>query len=220
MNVQIRPLKHNDIKGVAQIERQAFPTLWPPTPFKREVENRLAKYLVAWEPSEQQSLRVDEIQLGSAGHSGASIFGRLLGTLKGQFLSSSNTPDPPHSLLGFVGLWFMSGEAHITAIAVEESSRGRGIGELLLMSSMEMAMKHAATEVSLEVRVSNHVAQSLYAKYGFQEVGTRKAYYSDNREDAAIMTTQPINTDEYQEKLQLLKEAYKRRHGELEVILP
>lgn len=220
MNVQIRPLKRHDIEGVTEIERQAFPTHWPPTPFKREFENRLARYLVAWEPREQESLRVDELYLGPCGNSSRPILSRLLDALKGQFLSNDTTSGSPYALLGFVGLWFMAGEAHITVIAVEESSRGKGIGELLLMSSIEMAMKHSAIEMSLEVRASNHVAQALYEKYGFQKVGIRKNYYSDNREDADIMTTQLINTDEYVEKFQVLKELYKRRHGELEVLLP
>jgi len=51
--------------------------------------------------------------------------------------------------------------------------------------------------VTLEVRVSNLRAQGLYAKYGFKTVGERKHYYSDNREDALIMTTAPVMSEEY-----------------------
>ena len=51
--------------------------------------------------------------------------------------------------------------------------------------------------MTLEARVSNFIAQRLYKKYSFKSVGIRKGYYSDNREDAVIMTTTPIDTEEY-----------------------
>ena len=149
----------------------------------------------------------------------ASLFGRLADRVRDRLASNKVPPDTDHSILGFVGLWFMVGEAHITAIAVEEASRGRGMGELLLIGSIELAMSHGAKQVSLEARVSNHVAQSLYEKYGFQKVGIRKAYYTDNREDAAIMTTRPINTSTFQEKYQALLEVYRQRHGEIKIEL-
>ena len=220
MNVGVRPFRLEDIRNVAEIERQAFPTLWPPTPFKRELENRLAKYLVAWElrgsrGSHGEEARAEEV----VAPAGRSLVGRLWGAIRGQ-PPSDRLPDQPDSnLKGFVGLWFMSGEAHITAIAVEDASRGKGIGELLLIGSIEMAMDQRATVMSLEARVSNYVAQSLYQKYGFMKVGIRKGYYTDNREDAVIMTTEPISTPEYQERYRELKEAYRRKHGPISVAL-
>ena len=122
-------------------------------------------------------------------------------------------------ILGFVGLWFMAGEAHITAIAVDERSRGKSIGELLLMSSIDLAMQKGADVVTLEARVSNHVAQSLYEKYLFEKVGIRKGYYTDNREDAVIMTTRPIHSPAYQEHLQDLRETFIGRHGDVHIQL-
>ena len=73
--------------------------------------------------------------------------------------------------------------------------------------------------MTLEARVSNYVAQSLYQKYGFEKVGIRKGYYTDNREDAVIMTTQPINTLAYREKFRSLREAYQVGHGEIKIDL-
>ena len=61
----------------------------------------------------------------------------------------------------------------------------------------------------------NFIAQRLYEKYDFKSVGTRKGYYSDNREDAVIMTTSPILTDEYQKMFQERQEAYRSRWGEI-----
>ena len=87
------------------------------------------------------------------------------------------------------------------------------------MSSIELAIRGGATVVSLEARVSNHVAQALYEKYGFEKVGVRKAYYTDNREDAVIMTTQPIHSPTYQEHLRELREAFRQRHGDVNIQL-
>jgi ribosomal-protein-alanine N-acetyltransferase len=109
----------------------------------------------------------------------------------------------------------MTDEAHITGIAVRESLRGKGLGELLLMASIELAMRRQSRVVTLEVRASNHVAQSLYTKYGFSQVGLRKGYYSDNHEDAYIMTTGPISSPAYNEQLHSLEETYKIRRGDV-----
>ena len=217
MNVWIRPLRVEDIKSVTEIERQAFPTLWPPTRFKRELENHLARYLVAWESQSPQDPVGDE-QVGDqpTRASNGSLLGWLTGALSGRGPKAS-TATAGQRILGFVGLWFMAGEAHITAIAVEEKSRGKSIGELLLIGSIELAMKKGADVVSLEARVSNNVAQSLYEKYLFEKVGIRKAYYTDNREDAVIMTTQPIHNAAYQEHVQELRESFIQRHGDLHI---
>ena len=92
----------------------------------------------------------------------------------------------------------MLDEAHVVVIGLREVDRSKGIGELLLISGIEQAMENGSRVVTLEVRKSNSVAIELYRKYGFQEVGLRRRYYSDNGEDAVIMTTPPMNSDDYQ----------------------
>jgi len=216
VNVQVRPLRHDDISLVARIEKQAFPTLSPPTPFKRELRNRLAKYLVAWAPGESNGPAGDTLE-PTPGPS--SFLHHLLGAVGLRESTNRAGVEPDYSVPGFVGLWFMAGEAHITSIAVEEASRGRGIGELLVIASIELAMSRESKVVTLEVRLSNNVAQSLYQKYGFQRVGLRKAYYTDNREDAVIMTTQALDTQPYREKFRGLKRLYMEKHGEFRMVL-
>ena len=76
-------------------------------------------------------------------------------------------------------------------------------------------MEYGYKVMNLEVRVSNFIAQRLYEKYDFESVGIRKAYYSDNREDAAIMTTCPIDTEEYQRLFEELQETYRKRRGDI-----
>ncbi len=95
-------------------------------------------------------------------------------------------------IVGFAGMWHMFEEAHVTTIGVDPGHRGRGLGELLLVSLIDQALSRKASWMTLEVRVSNESAQSLYRKYGFTVQGTRKRYYSDNNEDAYIMWSPPL----------------------------
>ncbi|MGJ9385849.1 ribosomal protein S18-alanine N-acetyltransferase [Salipaludibacillus sp. CF4.18] len=90
-------------------------------------------------------------------------------------------------VVGYCGLWVIVDEAHITNIAVSPSLRRQGVGEYILRGSMEMAKTLGAEKISLEVRVSNDPAQKLYRKFGFQDGGIRKNYYTDNQENALVM---------------------------------
>ncbi|GGA27576.1 ribosomal protein S18-alanine N-acetyltransferase [Paenibacillus physcomitrellae] len=89
--------------------------------------------------------------------------------------------------IGYAGMWTVLDEAHITNIAVRTAHRGQHLGELLLRQLMTYAWELGMIRMTLEVRVSNNVAQSLYEKLGFRGIGMRKGYYSDNGEDALIM---------------------------------
>ncbi|RIW29391.1 ribosomal-protein-alanine N-acetyltransferase [Bacillus salacetis] len=90
-------------------------------------------------------------------------------------------------VIGYCGVWIIVDEAHITNIAVLPSYRGRGLGGKLMGSMIEIAKEMGARTMTLEVRVSNDPAQSLYRKFGFHDGGIRKNYYSDNQEDALVM---------------------------------
>jgi ribosomal-protein-alanine N-acetyltransferase len=109
------------------------------------------------------------------------------------------------NIVGFAGLWHMVNEAHITTIAAHPEYRGRGVGELMLSSMIGVAYTVHARFVTLEVRVSNYVAQNLYRKYGFSQTGVRRRYYSDNHEDAFVMSTENITTDAYQQRFTELR---------------
>ncbi|QWU17194.1 ribosomal-protein-alanine N-acetyltransferase [Paenibacillus sophorae] len=90
-------------------------------------------------------------------------------------------------IIGYAGMWAIVDEAHVTNIALLEAYRGRKWGERLLDELMKTAAYLGMKSITLEVRVSNDVAQNLYRKKGFRPAGLRKGYYSDNREDALIM---------------------------------
>ncbi|MBI2855976.1 MAG: ribosomal protein S18-alanine N-acetyltransferase [Chloroflexi bacterium] len=144
---------------------------------------------------------------------------RRLTELFSNGVSANTSQHDAQFLAGYVAMWFMTDQAHITGIAVREALRGKGLGELLLLASIQQALRRQSSVATLEVRVSNYVAQSLYAKYGFNRVGLRKGYYTDNHEDAYIMTTDPIASPEYAERFRGLLETYKARRGRVALVL-
>lgn len=187
----------DDLDQVAEMEREAFPTLWPPTNYRRELRNRTAEYLVCVREGEYRTVE------------------HRSGALRRLF--RRNKPEPPERrrlLTGFLGVWHMAGEAHIVSVAVLERYRRQGLGELLVIGAIEMGMARGAQVVTLEARVSNEPAKALYAKYGFHEVGLRRRYYADNHEDAVIMTTDALDSAEYRALFDRLRNAFDERYGE------
>ena len=210
----LRPLEPGDILQVEAIEKEAFPTLWPPTPFRRELDNNSACYLVTWSPGilyqgatnrHQDQATLSRPPFQQLVHRVQSFLGNR---------ARAESEEASDLVSGYVSIWFVTDEAHITGIAVRQPYRQRGIGELLLLGSLELALSRRCRTATLEVRVSNTPAQALYEKYGFQRKGVRKGYYSDNREDALVMTTDPLDTSASRRLLWDLLQAYVERYGE------
>ena len=189
---RVEAMKWEDVPQVMAIERKAFTLPWSDYTYRHELlENRNAHYLVA--------RRMDE----HAPHPARSGWARLwAGLFK---------PQEPWPIVGYGGFWIVTDEAHISTIASDEQWRGHGIGELMLLAMIERSLELGAAEVTLEVRVSNFVAQNLYRKYGFEVVGRRPKYYRDNDEDADLMTVFKIAGPEYQAKLQALRRTLEDR---------
>jgi [ribosomal protein S18]-alanine N-acetyltransferase len=93
---------------------------------------------------------------------------------------------PYPTILAYGGMWNIHEEAHISTIATHPTHRGKGYGEVVLAGMVQKALRLNAEYIVLEVRVSNHVAQALYYKYGFESVNTNRGYYRDG-EDAYDM---------------------------------
>jgi [ribosomal protein S18]-alanine N-acetyltransferase len=184
---RVEPMRWDDVPQVMAIERKSFTLPWSDYTYRHEIlENRNAYYFVA--------RRVDGWISKPT-----SWWGRL-------FKREVTAP-----VVGYGGFWIVVDEAHISTIASDEKWRGHGIGELMLLAMIERSIELGAHEVTLEVRVSNTVAQSLYRKYGFEVVGRRPAYYRDNDEDADLMTVSGVHTAEYQAQLTALREALEDR---------
>lgn len=110
-------------------------------------------------------------------------------------------------VIAYGGIWLMVDEAHITTFAVDPTWRRRRVGEALLLALLDLAVARHAREATLEVRLSNVPARRLYEKYGFRPVGLRPRYYSDNGEDALIMTTEPLTGPRMRTRIARLRAA-------------
>ena len=148
MQVEIRPMRREDLDAILEIEHLSFTIPWSRASFEQEVsENRCARYLVVV------------------------VDGRPV---------------------GYAGMWLVLDEGHITNVAIHPDYRGRKLGEKLMRALIQLAADTSLSWMTLEVRRSNFVAQSLYRKLGFIDVGYRKRYYADNKEDALIMALETL----------------------------
>jgi ribosomal-protein-alanine N-acetyltransferase len=190
LGIDVTPMTLGDIPAVMAIERTSFPRPWPETAYRYELtENPNAVFVVA-RPSHTTTFHKP---LHTVLHK---LFGWAHSSAQHATLATSSDP-----IVGFAGMWMYVDEAHIATIATHPDWRRRGIGERILIHLLREAQKRHAINVTLEVRVGNIVAQNLYRKYGFVEVGQRKAYYQDNREDALIMTIVDFATPKFAKML-------------------
>lgn len=90
-------------------------------------------------------------------------------------------------LIGYICLWEVADELHITNVAVHPNLRRRGVGRALLSAVLDDARQRKLRLVVLEVRPSNVEALGLYESFGFRVVGRRHGYYYDTGEDALVM---------------------------------
>jgi ribosomal-protein-alanine N-acetyltransferase len=211
MRYIVRGMQDKDIPQALEIDREAFPTQWPRpsyASYKQELRNRLACYIVVAKPID------NEIAAKISDNKG--FFHKLRHLFdQGRFFGEDTTSVSKEYLVGIAGFWIMVDEAHITTLGTRISCRRQGIGERLLIQIIEMAAQLHADVVTLEARISNKEAQALYEKYGFQKVGIRRAYYTDNGEDAVIMTTDSLTSSDFQSRFQRLKQAHQHRWGAL-----
>lgn len=194
-----------DIPQVTDIERESFPSVWPHTSYSRELKNRLARYFVLAEESDRapQPVRSEPAK--------GSPWRRAMR----RFFRAEPEPEPTHELIvGMIGLWMMVDELHIVTIAVRPAFRRQGVGALLVIAAVEFALARGMECVTLEYRKSNDVARALYDKFGFMNVGMRARYYSDNNEDAIIMTTPPLASRTFRELYERLYREHKERWGD------
>jgi ribosomal-protein-alanine N-acetyltransferase len=191
------------IPAVAAIERLSFITTWPASAYRREIErNHMAYYAVAKRTAAADPPRRERqfpVVGADTSLEGEGLLARVVRHLRGDAPPvSPEDAEELEAIVGYSGMWLTVGTAHVTTIAVDPLYRGEGIGELLLVALVEHAMELRAAEMTLEVRVSNYVAQSLYRKYTFRRTGLRKRYYSDDGEDALIMTAEAVQSATFQ----------------------
>ncbi|MCL6588746.1 MAG: ribosomal protein S18-alanine N-acetyltransferase [Firmicutes bacterium] len=113
----------------------------------------------------------------------------LLENQRALYLAAKNSCN---KTVGYIGMWIVFDEGHITNLAVHPAARRQGVAKFLLKSLIKIAQEKGIKHLTLEVRRSNVPAQQLYQKFGFVHMGVRRRYYLDNNEDALIMWKGPI----------------------------
>jgi [ribosomal protein S18]-alanine N-acetyltransferase len=208
VNLTVEPMDLDDISQVLEVDRESYTVPWPASAYRREIlHNRTARYLVLREAAQR-----DPDGEGGDGGAESDQRGRHhFSFLRWPLRSGDGQQSRRGRILGYAGMWLMVDEAHITTIAVRTEWRRRGYGELLLVSLVDAARDIGISRMTLEVRVSNESAQNLYRKYGFEQRGVRPRYYSDNNEDAYIMSTGDIHNMSYGRRFEGKVESLRRR---------
>lgn len=168
MILTARYMEIKDLPEVTFIDEASFTPPWPERSYRFELNESQVSFMLVLEKLEEKEV---------AGFRG--LLKQLLGT--------ENTLELRPVIVGYGGLWKIAEEAHISTIASHPNYRGNKYGEILLVNMLKKAIILAAEYIVLEVRVSNHVAQSLYKKYGFEIHGVKRNYYHHDKEDAYDM---------------------------------
>ena len=173
----LRYMDQDDIPEVHALDTLAFPTAWPISTYRHEIRNENSRMFVL-----ESHPRMPEQE-------------RPRPSILRRMFNANVPPTPAQRLVGYSGMWHVADEAHVSTIAIHPQWQGHKLGELLLWNMVRHAYALRASMVTLEVRVSNTVAQNLYRKYNFAIVGRRRGYYRDNGEDAYLMSTVKMDDD-------------------------
>lgn len=172
-SVCLRPMALKDVDEVHELDKLAYPIAWPVNVYTREIAANTSLFFV--------------LEIPGCAPASDNLLRRLL----------RGGDDTERQLIGFSGMWYVIDEAHVSTIAVHPDWHGNGLGDLLFWNMLRHAFYLGVAKLTLEVRVSNTIAQNLYRKYGLDVIGLRKGYYSDNGEDAYMMINSEF-TPEYQ----------------------
>jgi [ribosomal protein S18]-alanine N-acetyltransferase len=108
-------------------------------------------------------------------------------------------------LVGYAGLMMTLDDGHVTTIAVDPAWHRHKIGSRLMLALTREAIRRGATSLTLEVRLANKPAQTLYRRFGFRPVGVRKNYYAETKEDALVMWAEDVAGPDYARLLDLIE---------------
>ena len=210
-------MTQDDVPDVSRVERRCFPNPWPSSAYRRELQNPAQNYYVVLragadgDRGDPASPHFDLSVNGARATARALPRRSLLPLALGRRADSNGSG--ADQVVGFAGMWLAFDEAHITTIGIDPRHRGYGLGELLLLCLVDEAAARGANWLTLEVRVSNIAAQTLYEKYGFSVHGTRRRYYSDNNEDALIMWSRALSDAGFRAEIERRRVALDRRLG-------
>jgi len=105
------------------------------------------------------------------------------------------------TVVGYAGLMLTGTDGHVTTIAVDPAWQRHGIGARLLLALSRAGVHAGCSALTLEVRVSNDAAQTMYRRFGYAPAGVRKNYYSETNEDALVMWAHDVDLPSYADRL-------------------
>lgn len=197
----VQYLHVSDLDAVHEIDLASFPVPWQRDTYINQLraghDNRFvaARFALtpaspAFQPSQQRTFRQ-----------------RLAAQVAAHTDSMSKSPAAAPLLVGYGGICRQGKTGHIATVAVHPAHRGKGVATLLLLALMEEAYALRVHRVALEARVSNTPALRLYDAFGFTATGIHSGYYSDNNEDAVLMSIEAIGAIAVRERLKRINDA-------------
>jgi len=211
----VESMRLSDVPAVLAIEQASFSSPWPARAYRYElVRNDCSHYFVlrcrrgghlqedAPSGRPQDEASPPDGLVGRKGPRG--LLDRLGQALRQQ---------PKEEIVGYGGFWTSGYRAHISTLAVAPQWRRRRLGLLLMLHMLDCAIALAMSTATLEVRVSNAVAQDLYRKCGFRRSGLHRGYYRDNGEDALVMTAPSLTSSTFRTHLLTLREELQQHLG-------
>lgn len=137
----------------------------------------------------------------------------FISEISNKLATYKSVEDKDGNIAGFYGFWQILEEGHITNIGIHPDFRRLGLASFLMIDLIREAYKNYIKYITLEVRAGNIPAISLYDKFGFSTIGTRKKYYQDNNEDALIMFTENIWYDKFKQNFKKIEEDFCKKYG-------
>lgn len=194
LEIKIGSLQAEQLSQVVELDKRCLGGLWSPEGYQRELASPNSSFIIL---SISPSIR----PLASS-------------NLLDSKCLSIPTLDTDEAIIGCGCFWAILEEAHITLLMIHPDYQGKGLGQLLLYSLLEDAYKRQLERATLEVKVSNEVARSLYRKFGFQIAGRRKGYYQTTGEDALILWRGDLHRFQFEQNLKTWQEQIRDRLAE------
>ncbi len=214
LDVVVEPMRPSDMPAVLAIERLSFSSPWPARAYSYEMRNNASHYFVLrYRGGELVQNDVSRVRSRDSACPSARPVGDEGKPGLLQRMWQGFRYREKRDVIGYGGFWTSGHRAHISTLAVAPQWRNRRLGLLLMVHMLDHASSLGMRTVTLEVRVSNYVAQNLYRKCGFERSGVHRNYYRDNGEDALLMSTPSLTSGTYRAHLVTLREELRQSLG-------
>jgi ribosomal-protein-alanine N-acetyltransferase len=186
--IELQPLTEQLLDAAVELDRLCLGQLWTLEGYRRELESPNS-HLLVWLDPQHPAVQTDPHP-------------SLLSLTIPQTQPLEKSP----RIIGLGCVWAIVDEAHVTVLAIHPDYRGLNLGKGLLWGLLYWGWQQQLKWATLEVRASNHIALSLYQKFGFQAAGRRRRYYQDNGEDALILWRGGLQHPEFEQELNQWKQ--------------